>query len=74
MDKAITIQVLNFFDLSFAQFFSILHHKAREKEKLSALESVTKLLKDKKLQIKNQDKVTANYAKQFTKKKGKLPT
>lgn len=36
-------------------------------------ENFAKLLKDKKLQIKNQDKVIANYVKRFTKKNAKSP-
>ena len=32
MDEAITIQVLNFLDYSFAQFFGIMSLKARKKE------------------------------------------
>ena len=71
MNKAITIQVLNSLDSSFAQFLGILSHEAREKEKLPTLESLAKSLEDEELRIKNQDKATANYAKRFTKKKGK---
>lgn len=74
IDEVISIQVLNFFDLSFVQFLNILSYKAREKEKLPTLENLAKLLENKKLQIKNQDKVTANYAKRFLKKKSKLLT
>ena len=73
MDKAITIQVLNLLNSSFTQFFSILSHNIREKAKLPTLESLAKFLKNKKLRLKNQDKATTNYAKQFTKKKTKLP-
>ncbi len=47
----------------------MLSHKVREKEKLSTLESLTKSLEDEELRIKNQDKATANYAKQIMKKK-----
>ena len=74
MDEAITIQVLNSLDSSFARFLDILSHKAREKKKLPTLKSFAKSLKDEELQIKNQDKVTGNYAKQFTKKKGNPST
>lgn len=49
MDKAITIQVFNYLDLFFAQFFSILSYEAREKEKPPTFESLAKLLKDKEL-------------------------
>lgn len=41
---------------------------------LSTQENLAKSLEDKKLQMKNQDKVTANYAKWSTKKKAKLPS
>ncbi len=74
MDEAITIQVLNFLESFFTKFLGILSHKAREKEKLSTLESLAKLLEDKELRMKNQDKATANYAKQFSRKKSKLLT
>ena len=73
MDEAITIQVLNFLDFSFSQFLGILSYDAIEKEQLPILESLAQSLKDEKLQMKNQDKARANYAKQFTKKKAKLP-
>lgn len=69
IDKAIIIQVLNFFDTSFMLFFGILSHKIREKEKLLLVESHTKFLENQKLEIKNQDKILVNYAKQFTKKR-----
>ena len=72
MDEAIIIQVLNSLDFSFAQFLGILSYDAREKEQLLTLKSLAKFFEDKKLQIKNQDKATANYAKQFRKKKTKL--
>ncbi len=42
MDEAITIQVLNPFDFSFAQFLDILSHEAGEKEKLLTLETLAK--------------------------------
>ena len=71
MDEAITIQVLNSLDSSFAQFLDILSHEAREKDKLPTLENLAKSLEDEELRMKNQDKATANYAKRFTKKKGK---
>ena len=71
IDEAITIQVLNSLDSSFAQFLGILGHKAREKEKLPILESLAKSLEDKELWMKNHDKATANYAKQFPQKKSK---
>ncbi len=45
-------------------------HEAREKKQLLTLESFAKSLKDEELRIKNLDKATANFAKQFTKKKG----
>lgn len=69
IDKAIIIQVLNFFDISFMLFFGILSHKIREKEKLLLVESHTKFLENQKLEMKNQDKILVNYAKQFTKKR-----
>ena len=71
MDEAITIQVLNSLDSSFAQFLGILSHEAREKDKLPTLENLAKSLEDEELRMKNQDKAIANYAKRFTKKKGK---
>ena len=71
MDEAITIQVLNSLDSSFAQFLGILSHEAREKDKLPTFENLAKSLEDKELRMKNQDKATANYAKRFTKKKDK---
>ena len=74
IDEAITIQVLNSLDSSFAQFLGILSHEAREKEKLPTLESLAKSLEDEELRMKNQDKATANFAKRFTKKKGKPST
>ena len=74
IDEAITIQVLNSLDSSFAQFLGILSHEAREKEKLPTLESLAKSLEDEELRMKNQDKATANYTKRFTKKKRKLST
>ena len=73
MDDAITIQVLKSLDSSFTQFLGILSHEAREKDKLPTLENLAKSLEDKELQMKNQDKTIANYAKRFTKKKGKSP-
>ncbi len=63
MDEIITIQVPNSFDSFFAQFLDILSHEAREKKKLPKLETLAKSLEDDKLQIKNQDRATANYAK-----------
>ncbi len=69
IDEAITIQVTNFLDFFFAQFFDILSHKAREKKKFLRLKSLAKLLEDEELRMKNQDKAKANYAKQFIKKK-----
>ncbi len=74
MDEAITIQNLNSLNYFFAKFPGILSHEARQKDKLLTLESLAKSLEDEELQIKNQDKATANYAKQFTKKEGKLST
>ena len=53
IDEAITIQVLNFLDSSFARFFCILSHEAREKEKLPSFESLAKSLEDKELRTKN---------------------
>lgn len=47
IDKAIKIQVLNSIDFLFAQFFEILNHNAREKEKLFLVENLAKSLKDK---------------------------
>ncbi len=44
IDEAITIQVLNFLDSSFAQLLGILSHEAREKEKLPTFESLAKSL------------------------------
>lgn len=49
MNKVITILVFNFFHLFFVQFFGILSHEAREKEKLATLESFAKFLENKKL-------------------------
>lgn len=49
IDEAITIQVLNFLDLFFAQFLSIFNYKAREKEKLSLFKNFTKFLEDEEL-------------------------
>ena len=72
MDEAITIQVFNFLDSFFTQFLDILCYKTREKTVLPTFENLAKSWKDKELQIKNQDKAMANYAKQFTKKKTKL--
>ena len=72
MNEAITIQVLNSLDSSFAKFLGILSHETREKNKLSTLENLVKSLEDKELRMKNHDKATANYEKQFTKKKGKF--
>lgn len=63
MDEVITIQVLNFFDFSFAHFLGIPSHEGREKNKLLILENLVKSLEDAKLQMKNYDKATANYAK-----------
>lgn len=63
IDKAITIWDLNSLNLFFVQFVCILSYKTKEKEKLFTLKSITKLLKNKELKIKNQDKVTANYDK-----------
>ena len=63
MDEVITIQVPSSFDSFFAQFFGILSHEAREKKKLPKLETLVKSLEDEKLQIKHQDRATANYAK-----------
>ena len=74
MDEAITIQVLNSVNSFLAQFYGILSHEAREKEKLSTLESLAKSLEDEELWMKNQNKVLANYAKWFTKKKKKPST
>lgn len=52
MDEAITIQVLNSLDSSFAQFLGILSHEAREKDKLPTLENLVKSLEDEELQMK----------------------
>ncbi len=68
MDEAITIQVLNCLDSSFAQFLGILNHEAREKEQLPKLENLAKSLEDEELRMRNQYEATANYAKRFTKK------
>ncbi len=68
IDQVITIQVLNSLNSFSAGLLSILSHKAREKEKLPTLESLVKPLEDEELQMKNQDRTTANYAKQFRKK------
>ncbi len=72
MDETITIQVLNRFDSSFAQFLGIFSPKAREKEQLPKLENLAKSLEDEELQMRNQDKATANYAKPFPKRKSRL--
>lgn len=74
IDKAITIQVLNSLDSSFTQYLGILNHEAREIERLPTLKNLAKSLKDEKLQMKNHDKATADYAKRFTNKKRKSPT
>lgn len=63
IDKTIIIQVLNFLNTFFAYFLGILSHEAKKKNKLSIFENLTKFLKDKELQIKNQDEKTLNYAK-----------
>ena len=44
-------------------------HEIRKKEKLLTSGSLAKSLDDEELQMKNQDKATTNYAKQFIKKK-----
>lgn len=49
MDKAITIQVFNSLDSFFAQVLDIPSHKAREKNKLPALENLAKSLEDEEL-------------------------
>ena len=66
MDEAIIIHILNSLNCFFAQFLDILSHKARKKEKLPTLESLAKSLEEKELRMKNQDKATANYDKQFS--------
>ncbi len=71
MDEAITIKVLNCLDHSFPQFLGIFSHEAREKKQLHKLKNSAKSLEDKELQMRNQDKGTANYVKQFTKKKSR---
>lgn len=54
------------------QFFDILSYKVSKKKKLPVLKSLAKLLKNKKLQIKNQDKIVTNYVKRIIKKRAKL--
>ena len=71
MDEAITIQVFNFLDSSFTQFLGILSHEAREKDKLPTLKNSAKSLEDEELRMNNRNKATANYVKQFIKKKVK---
>ena len=71
IDEVITIQILNSLGSSFTRFLGLLSHKARETEKFLLLESLAKSLEDKELWMKNQDKVSTNYAKRFTKKKVK---
>lgn len=71
IDVTITIQVFNSFDFLFAQFLSIFNHKDRKKM-FFILKSPTKFLENAKLQIKNQDKITVNYAKQFCKENCQL--
>ncbi len=44
MNEAVTIQVLNSFNSSFAQFLGILSHEAGETEQLPTLESLAKSL------------------------------
>ena len=72
--KSITIQVLNFLDSFFAQFFGFFSQKAKEKRKLPALESLDKCIEDGELRMKNHDKAKANYAKQLIMKKEKPST
>ncbi len=72
MDEAITIQVLNSLDSSFAKFLGIPSQQAREKDKLPTLENLAKSLEEEELRIKNQDKATANYVQRYTKKKSKF--
>ena len=72
MDEVITIKVLNCLDPSFPQFLGIFSHEAREKKQLHKLKNSAKSLEDKELQMRNQDKRTANYVKRFTKKKSRL--
>lgn len=64
-DLNITIQVFNSLNSFFVQFLNILSHEIREKKKLSMLKSFAKLLENKELQIKNQDKAMASYDKKF---------
>lgn len=63
IDEAITIQVLNSLNSFFTQFLGILCYKAKKKAVLLILENLAKCLEDKKLQMRNQDKATVNYAK-----------
>ena len=74
IDDAITIQVIKVSDYSFEKFLNILRHETRKKEKPPTLECLAEFLEDEKLQIKNQDKATKNYKKQFINKKEKPST
>lgn len=65
INKIIIIYVSNSFHFFFVQFLDILSHKASKKEKLSTFKNLAKFLKDKKLQIKNQDNAITNYATRF---------
>ena len=63
INKVITIKVLNFLSSFFIRFLCILSYKVRKKVKFLSLKSLTKLLEDKKYQIKNEDEAIANYTK-----------
>lgn len=69
MDKVIQIQVFNSLDSAFVKFLGILSHQAEDKEQLLKLKNLAKSLTKKELQMRNQDKTTANYEKQFTKRR-----
>ncbi len=62
----------------FELFWSVFHlvplyskSLGQKKAKLLPLESLAKFLEAEELQMKNQDKTTANYAQRFTRKNTK---
>ena len=71
ISEAVVIHALNNLDSHFWPYLAILSHDAREKEKLLTLSELTKALEEVQMRLSNENRGTANYARNSKFKKAK---
>ena len=71
ISEAVVIHALNNLDSHFWPYLAILSHDAREKEKLLTLSELTKALEEVQMRLSNENRGTANYARNSKPKKAK---